>query len=250
MPQTATRLPADRRRRLRRIVIFLVTALSLIGVSVTAASVGAGSSAVARWRAPDNRLPASSPSDDARESLDFVQHSTLVPEPMPTPAPVLELTAAIIPIAPAGPGGSGSPGAGGSVSVSAGGVAAAGSGIVVSSVGASRPAHERCGVGCAEASGRRVRRVTEPGGSESGHECPDPGQGPGLCPHRDPRVSSRGDLGAALGDGHRSRWRDAGPRPRAGGVCDRGGPHRAASRGPGTGRHVSSAGSPRSWIGA
>jgi hypothetical protein len=133
VPQTATRVPAARRRRLRRIAIFLVTALSLIGVSVTAASVGADSPAVARWRAPDERLPASSPADDASEPLTVVQHSTLVPEPMPTPAPVLELTAAIIPIAPAGPGGSGSPGAGGSVSVSGGGVAGAGSGIVVSS---------------------------------------------------------------------------------------------------------------------
>ena len=45
------------------------------------------------------------------------------------------------------------------------------------------------------------------------NECPDPGQGPGLCPHRDPRVSSRGDLGPAFGDGHRGRWGDAGRRP-------------------------------------
>jgi hypothetical protein len=116
-------LPADRRRRLRRIVISLVTALSLIGVSVTAASVGAaGSSAVARPRAPDNSLPAASPSGDARESLDFVRHTTLVPAPMPTPAPVVDLTASIIPIAPVVPGGPASPGGAGSV---AGGFAAA-----------------------------------------------------------------------------------------------------------------------------
>ena len=127
--------------------------LSLIGVSVTAASVGAGSPAVARWRAPDERLPASSPADDASESLTVVQHSTLVPEPMPTPAPALELTAAIIPIAPAGPGGSGSVSGGGSVAGSGGGFAAAdtrGAGTSSSSPGAV----------CS-----RCRRVARPGAS-------------------------------------------------------------------------------------
>ena len=137
-----------------------------------------------------------------------VQHSTLVPAPMPTPAPVLELTAAILPIAPAGPGGSGSPGAGGSVSGVRWGSRSGRLGDRASS------SSELRALPMSGAAWDALKRaadapagVTEPGGSESGHECSGPGQGPGLCPHRDPRVSSRGDLGPAFGDGHRSRWR-------------------------------------------
>ena len=198
MPQTATRVPAARRRRLRRIVIFLVTALSLIGVSVTAASVGAGSPAVARWRAPDNRLPASSPSGDAHESLDFVQHSTLVPAPMPTPAPVLELTAAIVPIAPTGPGGPGSASGGGSVAGSGGGFAAAASGSVRHPhlPEPSLPADEWPGVGPAQGSGGFKRELAEPLEHGSGQQCRGSRKGARL--RSDGRLEYRADVIANL----------------------------------------------------
>ena len=131
MPQTATRVPAARRRRLRRIVIFLVTALSLIGVSVTAASVGAGSrrspvgGRQTRGSPPRHQRMTQvsrSPSSSTRHSCRADAHA----------CPVLELTAAILPIAPAGPGGS----APRDRRICLGvrwGIAAAGSGIVVSS---------------------------------------------------------------------------------------------------------------------
>ena len=96
----------------------------------------------------------------------------------------------------------------------------------------------------------RARRRAEPGGHEPGQQRSDPREGPGLCPNRDPFVSSRGDLCPALGHGHRS-WR-GNPRPgaRACGVRHRGRPDRASSRGPRASIRRSARGSARSWIGA
>lgn len=83
----------------------MVTVLSVIGVAITTASLWTRSAAgapVTQLRAVDARLRASTPDVDV--SLGFVQHSALVPAPMPTPAPPLELKASTLPSTPLGPG--------------------------------------------------------------------------------------------------------------------------------------------------
>ena len=102
-------------------VIPMVAAISVIGAGVTVASVWARSSAdaPAGQGTVATREPASTPVAEG-ESLDYVQHSALVPVPMPTPAPSLEMKAATV---PSGPGGS--QGGAGPVSGSGGGSVAA-----------------------------------------------------------------------------------------------------------------------------
>lgn len=103
-------------------VISMVTIISVVGAGVTVASVWARSSAgaPAGQQTGDARQPGSTPGVED-ESLDFVEHSALVPVPMPTPAPPLELTPSTVPIAPVGP----SQGGAGPVSGSGGAFAAA-----------------------------------------------------------------------------------------------------------------------------
>jgi hypothetical protein len=103
-------------------VISMVTAISVIGAGITVASVWANSfdDAPAGQRTVDAPQPAPTPGDEDA-SLDFVQHSALVPVPMPTPAPPLELTPSTVPAVPTGP----SPGGTGPVSGTGGAFAAA-----------------------------------------------------------------------------------------------------------------------------
>ena len=102
-------------------VISMVTVISVIGAGVTVASVWANSSADApTGRAVDAPAPVPTPADEDA-SLDFVQHSALVPVPMPTPAPPVDLTPSTVPVVPTGP----SQGGAGPVSGSGGAFAAA-----------------------------------------------------------------------------------------------------------------------------